>query len=372
MGDLTLIKSLGKDEFGEVFLTSKQGHKEKFLTRKIERKFADDPKFKFIIEEIAILNKINHENIIKLYELKKTSQNFYFVTEYCNGGNLAKYLEKYLETHKAPFPEELVQHFMRQIVSAVKYLHDKRIIHRDIKLNYILVHFDSEEDKNNKNLLKAKVKIIDFKFSRYLKKGELAKSILGSPINMDPSILRRLNKLGNSKEFGYDEKADIWSLGTMCYEMLIGRSAFDAEDMEELVSLVEKGNYFLPSTLSMEAVSFINGMLKYDPKKRFSSEQLYRHEFLNKNFTDFHKINLNKIKENIKDSKIKMNTKLNETIWDILPERYYNGIMLNGVGTQPESTFEGFRKKLSEESSDVVTDSDVCDSYIERKRSYIC
>ena len=141
---------------------------------------------------------------------------------------------------------------------------------------------------------------------------------------MDPIILKKLNKIGNSKEYGYDEKVDIWGLGTVCYEMLIGKLVFDTEDMDELVSLVEKGNYILPSTLSMEAASFINGMLKYDPKKRFTIEQLYRHQFLNKNFKEFHKIDLNKIKENVADSKIKMNTKLNESIWDIPDEGYEN------------------------------------------------
>jgi len=65
---------------------------------------------------------------------------------------------------------------MRQIISAVKYLHDKRIIHWHITLENILVHYDSEEDKKNQNLIKSKVKIIDFGFARYLKKGELAYS----------------------------------------------------------------------------------------------------------------------------------------------------------------------------------------------------
>ena len=96
--------------------------------------------------------------------------------------------------------------------------------------------------------------------------------------------------------------------------MLIGYLVFDADNRDEILSLVEKGNYFLTSTLSVEAESFLNGMLKYDPKKRFTIEQLYMHQFLNKNIKSFHKINLSKIKENVADSKIKMNTKLNESV----------------------------------------------------------
>ena len=186
---------------------------------------------------------------------------------------------------------------------------------------------------------------------------------------MDPFIFMEQNKFKDSKKIGYDEKVDIWSLGILFYEMITGKYVFDAESMKELASKVEKGNYYLPSTLSIEAVSFLNGMLKYDPTKRFTIEQLYRHQFLKKNVKDFHKINLNKIKENIEGSKIKMNTKLNETIWDIplerscceIHEEYENyegkdktddnndNDMNNGGNTKQEGTLENNGKNLSEE-----------------------
>ena len=332
--DLTLIKPLGKGAFGEVFLTSKQGTTQKFATKQIDKKYAANPKAKkYLDNEIMILKDIDHENIVKLYDVKETSQYFYLVTEYCNGGGLSDCLDKYQEEHNAPFPEELVQYLMKQIVSALRYLHAKRILHRDIKLDNILVHYDSEQDRVNKNLMKAKVKMIDFGFARYLKKEELAYSTLGSPINMDPGILRKLNKMEHSKEYGYDEKADIWSLGTACYEMLIGNCTFDADSMKDLVSKVERGNYFLPSTLSKEAVSFLNGMLQYDFKKRLTAEQLYRHKFLNKNFKDLQRINLKEIKNHIAGSKIRINTKLNQSIWNVFGDGHCSTI-LEDVGSE--------------------------------------
>ena len=318
VGDLTLIKCLGKGAFGEVYLTSKQGHKNKYATKKIDKKFITNPKArKYLDNEINILKEVDHPNIIKLIEVQETSTHFYLVMELCNGGGLSDCLEEYKKTYKKAFPEETVQYLMRQIVSAINYLHKKGILHRDIKLDNVLINYENEKDRINKNMLKATVKIIDFGFARHLEKSSLAFSILGSPINMDPGILRKLNKMEHSKDYGYDEKADIWSLGTICYEMLIGKSAFDSESMRELITKVERGNYYLPNSLSKEAVSFLNGMLQYDLKKRLSAEQLFHHKFLTKPYSELCKIDLKEAQNHLCDSKIKINSKNNQSIWVI-------------------------------------------------------
>ena len=316
--DLTLLKCLGKGAFGEVYLTSKQGTKQKFATKKIDRKFTQNPRAKkYLDNEISILKEIEHPNIIKLIEVHETTQYIYLVMELCNGGGLSDCLEDHIKKNKGPFPEEVVQYLMRQIVSGLNYLHKRNILHRDIKLDNILVDFDNEEDRKNKNMMKAKVKIIDFGFARHLQPSQLAYSTLGSPINMDPGILRKLNKMEHSNEYGYDQKADIWSLGTICYEMLIGKNTFNAENMRELISKVERGNYFLPTSISKEAVSFLNGMLQYDLKKRLSAEQLLNHNFLKKPYSELTKINIKEASKNIVGSQIRINSKKNQSIWAI-------------------------------------------------------
>ena len=126
-------------------------------------------------------------------------------------------------------------------------------------------------------------------------------------INGAPETKGKLNKLDNLKKYGYDEKIDIWSLGIIFYEMKIGNCFCNHE---KLNSEFEKVYFFLPSELSSETTSFLYGMLKYDLQKRLSAEQLYRHDFLNKNIKDFHKIELNKIKEYAVGRKKKMNIKL--------------------------------------------------------------
>ena len=318
--NLILEKCIGKGSFGEVYITSIKGDdKRKLATKKLERDQIEGTEaIKYLTNEIKILHKLNHPNIAKFESVKKTKKHFYIVMEYCNGGELSKALEKYQEKYGKPFSQEIVQHFMRQIIDAFKYIHSNKIIHRDIKLENILINYESEQDKEDLNLMKATAKIIDFGFACFINKSGLLYSTLGSPINMDPVILKKLNS--NSKkarQLGYDQKADVWSLGTICYEMLIGKSAFDSEDMDELVEKIENGTYTVPTNLSKEVISFINGMLQYESTKRLSCEELSRHPFLTKEVKDFHPIDIQKVSKKVEDKKLKINVKQNKSIWAI-------------------------------------------------------
>ena len=317
--NLVLEKCLGKGAFGEVYLTSKKGSNQKFATKKLEREQIEKSEaMKYLKNEIIILQNLKHPNIVRYEDVKKTKKHFYIVMEYCNGGELSQALEKYQKKFGKPFSQEIVQHLMRQIIDAFKYIHGLKIIHRDIKLDNILLNFDTEEDKENLNMMKAQCKIIDFGFACRISKSGLQYSTLGSPINMDPIILKKLNSTGKkSRQLGYDQKADIWSLGTICYEMLIGKSAFDAEDMDELVSKIEDGTYTVPTSLSREVISFLNAMLQYDSHARLNSLELSRHVFLTKDVKDFHPIDMQKASKKIEKGKVVINVKRNKSIWAI-------------------------------------------------------
>ena len=301
----TFDKLIGKGAFGEVYLTSKKGTNEKFATKKMDKSLVlRDKVKKYFNNEIFILKQVNHPNIIKLVDLKTGINCFFLIFEVCNGGCLSDILEKYKEKYNKPFSQEIVQYLMRQIISGFAYLHDMKILHRDVKLDNILINFPTEADKQNLNLLNCQVKIIDFGFARYLKSDTLAKSLLGNPINMDPHILRKMNKMDNTQNFGYDQKADIWSLGCICYEMLIGTPAFDATSMDELCMKIQKGDYKIPHDiiLSYEAISFLNGMMQYDPQRRLDIHQLASQYFLTKDVKTFHPVQMKKSKMDLGQS----------------------------------------------------------------------
>ena len=342
-----LEKNLGKGAFGEVYLTKRKDNPNvRFATKKLDREQIEGSEaVKYLKNEIEIMQKLDHPNIVKFENIKKTKKHFYLIMEFCNGGELSKALEKYQEKNGHPFTQEIVQHLMRQIIDAFKYIHGKKVVHRDIKLENILLNFDSELDKEDLNMMKAQVKIIDFGFACFINKSGLLYSTLGSPINMDPIILKKLNSSNKkTRQLGYDQKADVWSLGTICYEMLIGRSAFDSQDMDELVEKIENGTYSVPTNLSKEVISFINGMLQYESSARLSCEQLAKHPFLVNDVKDFHHIDMKKVEKKVDSKGLKINVKRNKTIWSIFNEE--DEKKLNGIGK------ENINESIKEESED--------------------
>ena len=287
--DLTLIKFLGKGSYGEVYLSKKKNSNKLYATKKVNKAIADSKMRRYFHYEKKILSILKHPNIVKLEEVKESKNNYYIVMEYVNGGELSKYLKKYKDKYQKAFSEEIVQYLMKQIIDALIYIHDLNIIHRDLKLENIMVSFDSEKDKEELNMMKAKIKIIDFGFAIILpSKFSLTNSAVGTFMYMDPKIIKEFNnKALVDKSRGYGKEADIWSLGCICYQLFRGKYPFEAKTFEELVGKINLGKYRLPRTASTEIVSFLDKMLKYDGKDRSTARELINEPFLIKNFKDF-------------------------------------------------------------------------------------
>ena len=333
---ITLLQVLGKGAFGTVYLSQKDGKAGYLATKVIDRAIADKPSFyKYFQNELRILNILQHPNVVHLETVKKDDKYYYIVMEYVNGGSLGDCLKRYQSKYGKAFPEEIVQHLMRQIVDAIKFIHHKNIIHRDLKLENIMASFDDEKDIETCNMMKAKIKLIDFGFATQLTQNnnKVAKTVIGSPINMDPIILNEMAKKGKKiNQLGYDQKADIWSLGTICYEMLIGKPVFNAQTLDDLVYKVESGTYSVPTSVSKEIVAFLNGMLQYDGQNRLSADELSMQPFLIKRVNDFSRIDTNKVRKKIDSKGLNINVKKNKTIWAIFNEN--DEEKLSGINPQ--------------------------------------
>ena len=291
IGDLTCVKSLGKLTAGDIILY-KQNKTDKFYAVKmIDKSITRQSNlFKYLVSELQLLKKLNHPNIAKLIKLidNETQTHLLLVMEYCNDGTLSECLEKFKKFKGKPFTEEIVQYLTKQIVEALIYIHDNNIIHRDLKLENIMVHFDNNNDKENLNMMKAKIKIIDFSLSKQLEsKNALTSSLLGTPLYMSPNILKQYGANKNLKNLRYGTEVDIWSLGCICYELLTGNNVFKAHSLDGLINNIKEGNYRIPNNVSLEFMYFLNSMLQYDGKKRSTAKELLKSEFLTKNVKDF-------------------------------------------------------------------------------------
>ena len=356
-------KIISENEISKVYLASRIKDGIKCAIKQIDKSVLSDKRYKkYLNNEIFILRHINNEYTIKLYDMTSDLNYIYLVFEYCNGGDLQMCLKRQLELHKHSFSQEQVQHIMKQVISGFVYLHSSKILHRDIKLENILVQFPTEEDKNNLNILKAKIKITDFGFSRYLKGDNLAKSVLGSPNSMDPHILKKMARIDNDNDYAYDQKADIWSLGVVTYELLIGCPPFEASSYEELLDKIEKGKYRIPHQviLSTEAISFLNGMLQYNPENRLDVTELSKQYFLTRNVSTFQKLQLEKANMNMDLGKsIVLNAKKTlesnmSDIWSQFKQDNLNKI--EPIQNQDEKPFENIEKgkRITKDVEDMI------------------
>ncbi len=177
-----------------------------------------------IENEVSVLQKTNHTNIVKLVDRMKSKSNYYLFLEYCNGGDLASFVSAV-----GKVKEREARTIILQIISGMMHLQDNKVLHRDLKLANILLHFPEmvgkEDNINDEWLSKVdlfttsfEVKIADLGFSKIQKHyGDLSSTYCGTPINMAPEIL-------NGEVYNF--KADVWSLGTILFELLTGSSPF--------------------------------------------------------------------------------------------------------------------------------------------------
>lgn len=210
---------------------------------------------KKILNETNILKSLNHNNIIKLYETFETEAYIFIIMEYISCGDLLAFVRK-----RGKLSENVCKFLFRQIIEAIHYMHSMNIIHRDIKLDNILI------DLNNN------VKLCDFGVSKTIKKDEIIFDQCGTPAYIAPEILENQGYNGFS--------VDMWSVGVVLYAMLSGTVPFKADNMKALHKMIVNASYDPIPDLSKEAEHLLNRLLELDPSARYTSERVLTHPWL--------------------------------------------------------------------------------------------
>ncbi|XP_039173143.1 mitogen-activated protein kinase kinase kinase 1-like isoform X2 [Eucalyptus grandis] len=212
-------------------------------------------------QEISLLSQFEHENIVRYLGTDKDGKKLYVFLEFMSKGSLATLY------HKCKLRDSQVSAFTRQILNGLKYLHDQKVVHRDIKCANILVDASGT------------VKLADFGLAKATEMNA-AKTFIGSPFWMAPEIVNPKKRSSQSNR-SYGLEVDIWSLGCTVLEMLTSQRPYPKLDKAQALYKIGKGKHPpLPRSLSSDARDFILTCLQKNPKDRPSAVQLLNHPFV--------------------------------------------------------------------------------------------
>ncbi|KAI1940562.1 Serine/threonine-protein kinase [Ophidiomyces ophidiicola] len=305
LGKYSMIEEIGKGSFATVYQGIHIKHRTYVAIKAVNigplnKKLKDNLKM-----EIEILKGLQHPHIVSLIDCDESSPScIHLVMEYCALGDLSLFIRKRdtLRQHeltrdmiaKYPNPsvgglnEVIVRHFLKQLASALQFLRSKDLIHRDLKPQNLLLN--PSPSSYTKGLLRVMpyktrsdsftplvgiaslpmLKIADFGFARSLPSTSLAETLCGSPLYMAPEILRYEK---------YDAKADLWSVGTVLFEMLLGRSPFRAGNHVDLLRKIEKNEdkirFPSQTEVSEPMKTLIRSLLKRNPVERVSFNDFF-------------------------------------------------------------------------------------------------
>jgi len=254
-------KQLGSGSFGRVFLVSHNETKKLYALKVIEKRklLMSYGKLDIIYNEINIHSKLDHENIIKLYNVYEDNENINIILEYAPNGNLYELIAK----QKNGFSEYKAFEYFIQVVNAVYYLHNNNIIHRDIKPENILIGDDN------------KIKLCDFGWAKELTL-ENRSTFCGTVEYMAPEIVGSEN---------YDYSVDIWSLGILLYELLYGHSPFRADNTKNIILNIKSHELTYEDknkNISHSCKDLIKKLLNNNPQKRYKIKDILEHPFVKK------------------------------------------------------------------------------------------
>ena len=257
-----MLSKLGSGSFGNVYLARNRFTYEKVALKQIKKSSANLLSDGEIKDEIEILKKLDHPDIVRIIESFNTKNSYILITEYCEGGELFDQVKNQLS-------ETQIAVIFRQLLSGLAYLHSNNIVHRDLKLENILINEIEKSKTTGEDLFN--IKIIDFGTARIFDKNRKPQSIVGSSYYIAPEVLRQK----------YNKECDLWSVGVILYMFIVGHAPFDGCDDEEITNNIQKGVYRKNDRrwikASKEVKDLIQKLLTYKPSQRLTAIQALEH-----------------------------------------------------------------------------------------------
>ncbi|XP_068131783.1 serine/threonine-protein kinase ULK3 isoform X1 [Hyperolius riggenbachi] len=258
--DFILTDKLGSGTYATVYKAyRKRNTREVVAIKCVSKKSLNKASVENLLTEIEILKTVHHPHILELKDFQWDRDNIFLITEYCAGGDLSRFIRS-----RRILPEKVVQAFLQQLASALKFLHEKNISHLDLKPQNILL---SSVDRPH-------LKLADFGFAQHMICQDEPQSLRGSPLYMAPEMVC-------SKH--YDARVDLWSVGVILYEALFGRAPFASRSFSELEEKIRSVQSIeLPSRprVSSECRDLLQRLLERDPDQRISFTDFFNHPFV--------------------------------------------------------------------------------------------
>ncbi|XP_060793223.1 serine/threonine-protein kinase Nek5 isoform X2 [Neoarius graeffei] len=265
MEEYMVLGQVGEGAFGKALLVrEKTGSGRQCVVKQVSLARMSSREREAAKKEVTLLSKMNHPNIVAFFQSFHERNTLYIVMEYCDGGDLMK---KITLQRGQPFTEEQIIDWFVQICLGLKHIHDRKVLHRDIKAQNIFLTQGG-----------TKIKLGDFGIARMLNNTtELARTCVGTPHYISPEICENRP---------YNNKTDIWSLGCVLYELCTLRHPFEGSSLRQLIVRICRGHYTpISQSYSAELRLLLSQLFKVSPRDRPSVNSLLKRPLLHKHIS---------------------------------------------------------------------------------------